>query len=122
MIMPSRSGTPAQRRQIQPGKPEPGRSPAEREKLARADILKVATEEFAAYGLAGARVHAIAKRTRTTKGMIYYYFGSKEQLYIAVIEQIYLSIRSAEENARTERHRCLAVRTVLNLVRNAEQK
>ena len=66
----------------------------------RSDILRVATEEFASRGLSGARVDAIAERTRTTKGMIYYYFGSKEGLYIAVLERAYLSIRSAEESAR----------------------
>lgn len=64
------------------------------------DILRVATEEFAANGLAGARVDAIAQRTRTTKGMIYYYYGSKEGLYIAALEKAYSSIRSAEDQAR----------------------
>jgi AcrR family transcriptional regulator len=66
----------------------------------QADILRVATEEFAANGLSGARVDAIAERTRTTKGMIYYYYGSKEELYIAVLERAYSSIRSAEDHAR----------------------
>jgi AcrR family transcriptional regulator len=65
----------------------------------KADILRVATEEFAANGLSGARVDAIAERTRTTKGMIYYYFGSKEALYVAVLERAYSSIRSAEDHA-----------------------
>jgi AcrR family transcriptional regulator len=60
------------------------------------DILGVATEEFARNGLNGARVDAIANRTRTTKGMIYYYFGSKEGLYAAAIEAAYGGIRSAE--------------------------
>ncbi len=62
------------------------------------DILAVATEEFAAYGLAGARVDAIAERTRTSKRMIYYYFGSKEDLYLAVLERAYRSIRVLESN------------------------
>src|SRR5918994_550957 len=60
------------------------------------DILKIATEEFARNGLAGARVNAIADRTRTTKAMIYYYFGSKEGLFAAVIEAAYGRIRAAE--------------------------
>ncbi len=68
--------------------------------VVQSDILAVATEEFASRGLSGARVDAIAEKTRTTKGMIYYYFGSKEGLYIAVLERAYLSIRSAEEGAR----------------------
>ena len=48
-----------------------------------ADILEVATREFAEKGLAGARIDEIAEATRTSKRMIYYYFGSKEGLYIA---------------------------------------
>lgn len=62
----------------------------------RAEILQVATEAFAEHGLAGARVDDIARRTRTTKRMIYYYFGSKEQLYRAVLEEAYQGIRVAE--------------------------
>ena len=38
----------------------------------------------------------IAERTRTTKRMIYYYFGGKEQLYVAVLERAYATIREAE--------------------------
>ena len=64
----------------------------------RADLLRVATEVFAQDGYSGARVDEIAERTRTTKRMIYYYFGGKEQLYLAVLEQAYLGIRAAESN------------------------
>lgn len=60
------------------------------------DILAVATEEFAAHGLSGGRVDAIAERTRTSKRMIYYYFGGKEGLYLAVLEKAYRKIRSLE--------------------------
>jgi AcrR family transcriptional regulator len=63
----------------------------------RTEILDVATEEFAARGYAGGRVDEIAARTRTTKRMIYYYFGSKEQLWIAVLERAYGKIRAAEQ-------------------------
>ena len=62
----------------------------------RADILAVATREFADKGYTGARVDEIAARTSTTKRMIYYYFGGKEQLYLAVLEQAYSEIRSLE--------------------------
>jgi AcrR family transcriptional regulator len=62
----------------------------------RADILAVARAEFVEHGLSGARVDAIAEKTRTTKRMIYYYFGSKEGLYSAVLEQAYAGIRSTE--------------------------
>jgi AcrR family transcriptional regulator len=61
------------------------------------DILEVATEEFARDGLAGARVDTIAARTRTSKRMIYYYFGSKEGLYLAVLERAYSKMRAAEQ-------------------------
>ncbi len=64
----------------------------------RQDILEVARAEFAENGLAGARVDAIAARTRTTKRMIYYYFGSKEALYLAVLEQAYAGIRGVERD------------------------
>jgi AcrR family transcriptional regulator len=62
----------------------------------RAELLDVATEEFAERGYSGARVDEIANRTRTTKRMIYYYFGGKEQLYLAVLERAYAEIRAAE--------------------------
>ena len=60
------------------------------------DIVEVATQEFAAKGLAGARIDAIAATTRTSKRMIYYYFTSKEGLYVAVLEEAYRRIRQIE--------------------------
>jgi AcrR family transcriptional regulator len=63
----------------------------------RQEILEVATREFADQGYAGARVDEIAAQTRTTKRMIYYYFGGKEQLFVAVLEQAYAEIRRAEQ-------------------------
>jgi TetR/AcrR family transcriptional regulator len=68
----------------------------------RADILEVATREFADKGYTGARVDEIAARTSTTKRMIYYYFGGKEQLYIAVLEQAYSAIRALEQQVDVE--------------------
>jgi AcrR family transcriptional regulator len=68
----------------------------------RADILAVATREFADKGYTGARVDEIAARTSTTKRMIYYYFGGKEQLYIAVLEQAYSAIRALEQQVDVE--------------------
>ncbi|MFD5321798.1 TetR family transcriptional regulator [Streptomyces sp. NPDC127098] len=62
----------------------------------RAEILDIATEEFARLGYSGARVDEIAARTRTTKRMIYYYFGGKERLFTAVLERAYARIREAE--------------------------
>jgi len=62
----------------------------------RARILKAALDEFAARGFKGASMDAIAARTHTTRALINYYFGGKEQLYIAVLEQVYAEIREAE--------------------------
>jgi len=67
-----------------------------------ADILEVATKEFSDKGLAGARIDAIAAATRTSKRMIYYYFGSKEGLYVAVLEEAYRRIRSIESELHLE--------------------
>lgn len=63
----------------------------------KADILKIATTEFASNGLAGGRINEIAERCKTSKRMIYYYFGSKEGLYRQVLEAAYQSIRGEEE-------------------------
>ncbi|UFN48561.1 TetR family transcriptional regulator [Roseomonas sp. OT10] len=68
----------------------------------RRDILDAATAEFADKGLSGARVDEIAARTRTTKRMIYYYFGGKEQLYAAVLEEMYGGIRATERGLQLE--------------------
>lgn len=61
-----------------------------------AGILEVATSEFAEKGLSGARIDEIAAATKTSKRMIYYYFGSKEGLYLAVLEESYRRMRSIE--------------------------
>ena len=76
----------------------PDAPPVRRRDAARTrnEILDVATSEFADRGFAGARVDEIAERTRTTKRMIYYYFGGKEQLYVAVLERAYATAREAE--------------------------
>ena len=66
------------------------------------NIIEVATEEFAGKGLSGARVDDIAARTKTSKRMIYYYFSSKEGLYIAVLEEAYRKIRSVEASLDLE--------------------
>src|SRR5947208_5506660 len=60
------------------------------------NIIEIATEEFAGKGFSGARVDDISARTKTSKRMIYYYFGGKEGLYIAVLEAAYRSIRTVE--------------------------
>lgn len=62
----------------------------------RARILAAAIEEFALRGYKGASMDAIAARTQTTRALINYYFGSKERLYLAVLERVYAEIRDAE--------------------------
>ena len=62
----------------------------------RAQILAAAVAEFASRGFKGASMDQIAARTNTTRGLINYYFGSKETLYLAVLERVYAEIREAE--------------------------
>ncbi len=59
-------------------------------------ILKAATDEFARFGLGGARVDRIAVRAGANKRMLYYYYGNKDDLFLAVLEASYARIRSAE--------------------------
>jgi AcrR family transcriptional regulator len=69
------------------------------------DILKAALDEFAAHGLGGARMDRIAERAAVNKRLIYYYFDSKESLFLAVLEATYEGIRSEEQQlnlAQTE--------------------
>ena len=62
----------------------------------RALIVEAAIAEFAARGFKGASMDAIAARTDTARALINYYFGSKEQVYLAVLEHVYAEIRQAE--------------------------
>lgn len=107
--MPSATDTAAPSKKRAPaGKsPRVGRPPATRARLndpdmTRRNILEIATQEFSAKGLSGARIDRIAARTRTSKRMLYYYFGSKEGLYIAVLENAYSSIRAIEADLDLE--------------------
>ena len=68
----------------------------------RARIVAAAIEEFAARGFKGAAMDAIAARTHTTRALINYYFGSKEKLYLAVLERVYGEIRDAESRLDLE--------------------
>ena len=62
----------------------------------RQNIIEIASEEFALNGLAGARIDEIAARTRTSKRMIYYYFGDKDGLYLSALENAYHTVREGE--------------------------
>ena len=69
----------------------------------KARILAAATAEFARLGLGGARVDEIADKAQANKRMIYHYFGSKEDLFRAVLEAAYLDIRQAEQALNLDR-------------------
>ncbi|RYX88474.1 MAG: TetR/AcrR family transcriptional regulator [Comamonadaceae bacterium] len=73
---------------------EPRSRDADRSQLA---ILVAARDEFAQHGLGGARVDRIAERADVNKRLIYYYFGSKDDLFLAVLESSYADIREAEK-------------------------
>ncbi|MEZ5670783.1 MAG: TetR/AcrR family transcriptional regulator [Alphaproteobacteria bacterium] len=79
-----------------PAADEAGRPRARDAEATRARILQAALEEFAAKGLAGARVDEIAARAGINKRMIYVYFGNKERLFLAVLEEAYADIRASE--------------------------
>jgi AcrR family transcriptional regulator len=96
----SRSATP--RKRAAP-KPAPAAEPRTNDpERTMADIIDVATREFSEKGLAGARIDVIAEAMRTSKRMIYYYFGSKEGLYIKVLEEAYRRIRAIEAGLHLE--------------------
>ena len=69
----------------------------------RLRILEAAKAEFAAHGLAGARVDRIAAKAGANKRMLYYHVGKKDDLYLAVLEGAYEKIR-VEERALDLEH------------------
>jgi AcrR family transcriptional regulator len=86
--------TKASRSKTAPAKPD--------EDGTRARILNVALQEFSRLGLSGARIDAIALESGLNKGMIYYYFGSKEDLYVAALEESYRRFRQIEEGLQID--------------------
>jgi len=62
----------------------------------REAILRAATKVFAKHGFAGGRIEQISKAAKSYDRMIYYYFGSKEALFVAVIEEMYRRFNEAE--------------------------
>ena len=98
--VPAKKATPARRGR--PPKVADDGSRTNDPERTMADIVAVATREFADKGLAGGRIDEIAAATRTSKRMIYYYFGSKEGLYVAVLEEAYRSIRAIEQGLQLD--------------------
>ena len=66
-------------------------------------IIEAATDEFAAHGISGARVDEIAARAGVNKRMLYYYFGSKEQLFREILRRKLDDDASASRFIRTVR-------------------
>jgi len=77
---------------------EEGGAERRRDPLAsKAALLKAAVAEFAAKGLAGARIDEIAQRAGVNKQLVYHYFGSKDDIYGAALEHVYAEIREREQ-------------------------
>ena len=82
--------------------------------LTRARILKAARNEFMRHGYSGARIERISRTGRASDRMIYYYFGSKEALYITVLEAVYTELGAAESRLVLDETRPLeALRTLI---------
>ena len=75
-------------------------APTRNRERTRSLILAAATEEFSEKGFAGARIEKIAERSGSNKRMLYYYFQNKEELFLAVMEDTYKTIRDAESELR----------------------
>jgi len=90
---PRRAG--AKRRAVTVAANVPARRKRDPEGMQR-KILDAATDEFANHGYGGARIERISRRARTVDRMLYYYFGSKEKLFRAVLEGAYERIGRAE--------------------------
>src|SRR5438874_4030785 len=68
----------------------------------RIRIIEAAKQEFAAHGLAGARVDRIAVKAGANKRMLYYHVGKKDDLYLEVLEAAYEKIRAEERGLDLE--------------------
>jgi AcrR family transcriptional regulator len=80
----------------------------------RQALLAAAEIEFSTKGLAGARVDVIAEQAAANKRMLYYYFGSKEDLYLAVLERAYGAMRDTERELNlTDLEPLEAIRTLV---------
>lgn len=104
MIVKARKAT-APRSQRRAGATETESAPdlrSQRSERTQQQILAAAEAEFADKGLAGARVDTIAEESGVNKQMIYYYYGSKEYLYLAVLERAYAAMRQSERELNLE--------------------
>src|SRR5690349_13028144 len=83
--------------------------------VTRGLILEAAMEEFATRGLPHARIEDIALRAGANRRMIYYYFGSKEGLYLAALEAVYAQL--VEEERKIDVEKLDPVAAIAELVR-----
>ncbi|WP_372620604.1 TetR/AcrR family transcriptional regulator [Falsiroseomonas sp.] len=94
-------GAPAQKAEptatVRPAHPLSARAAATRQR-----ILDAALAEFAEKGLAGSRVDEIAARAGANKRMLYAHFGSKEELWLTVLERAYAAKREEERAVAVE--------------------
>ena len=74
---------------------QPKNEPSDRSTETRSRILDAALSEFSANGLAGARTERIAAAAGVNKALLYYYFDSKEKLYLAALEMIAAKVRDS---------------------------
>ena len=101
---------------VQKSPPIPKTRDAER---SRAVIMNAALEEFALFGLGGARIDRIAERSNLNKRLIYYYFTDKDQLFQAVLESAYEQIREKEKELNLQSlEPTAAVRTLVEFTWN----
>ena len=78
-------------------------------------ILKAAEEEFSEKGIYGARVDEIAAKAKINKGMIYQYFGNKEELYKTVLKNVYDRLGDSEDLVICNQKNCIS--EITDLVR-----
>jgi AcrR family transcriptional regulator len=89
----------------------------------RENILRAATKVFAKHGFAGGRIEQISKAAKSYDRMIYYYFGSKEGLFIAVLEEMYRRFNEAESKlSLADAHPLEALQAVIRFMWTHYQK
>jgi len=102
------------------GKATKAAKPGVREQNAQAtrdNILRAAAKVFAKHGYDGGSVEKISTAAKSYDRMIYYYFGSKEGLYIEVLEDAYRRMNDAESKLALDEQRPLeALRAVIGFV------
>jgi AcrR family transcriptional regulator len=71
-------------------------APTRNREVSRERLLQAAIKEFSAKGYSGARVESICRASRSNPRMLYHYFGDKDGLYVAVLENVLGDLRREE--------------------------